>query len=270
MSTQCLTTDQIELFREEGFTILSGIVEPVYRKSLIAELDEMIRERSPGDDRFVVSYHEMGMLTSYPPVVSIVEQLMGGTRFSMHHIHATRHEAGDKGIGWHQDYEQYPQTNRSHLMVHVFYYLSGLTGEIGDLLVVPKSQQVIVQRDLTMLGSIDLPGSVCIDDLEPGSAVIVHSGLWHARRPKPGGEGGGRYFVDVSYCQHGVLWPGYGRGDEINAKALEMGWDRDGRYAHLYDGSCFFDSRANREKVDNVNEGSLVYGLLNGDGLAEA
>ena len=265
MSAHCLTQDQVELFHEEGYTILPGIIEPDYCERLVAELDDMMQTRAQGDDGFVVSYREMGLLTSHPPVIAIVGQLMGGARFSMHHIHSMRHEPGDRGVGWHQDYEQYPQTNRSHLMVHVFYYLSGLTGEIGDLLLVPKSQRVIAQRDLTMLGTIDLPGSLCIDDLPAGSAVIVHSGLWHARRPKPGGENGGRYFVDVSYCQHGALWPGYGRGDEINAKALEMGWDRDGRYAYLYDGSYFYDSRAFREEFDKVNEGGLVYRLLNGD-----
>ena len=49
-------------------------------------------------------------------------------------------------IGWHQDYEQYPQTNRTHPMVHVFYYLNGLNGEVGDLTLLPRSQGLIFGR----------------------------------------------------------------------------------------------------------------------------
>ena len=116
-----------------------------------------------------------------------------------------------------------------------------------------------------MLDSIDLPGSVCIDALEPGSAVIVHSAVWHTRRPKPGGATGARYFVDVSYCQHGTMWPGYGNFDEINTRALEMGLDRDGRYAYLYDGSCFFETRSYLQRLEELNRGSFVQRLLDAD-----
>ena len=162
---------------------------------------------------------------------------------------------------WHQDYEQYPQTNRSHLMVHVFYYLSGLNGEVGDLLLVPRSQQSVVARDaLRIFGTKDLPGSLTVDRLAPGSAVIVHSALFHARRPKPGGAGQPRYFVDISYCQDGILWPGYPRMERINAKALAMGADRGGRYAFLYDDSRFFDQAPRRERLQRAS-GSLVLEL---------
>ena len=266
MANENLSPEQIEFFTREGYILLPGLIEREYRSRLVSEVDAMMGHREDGDNRLIVSYREMGLLTSHPPAMAMLEQLMDGPRFSMHHIHATRHAAGDGGVGWHQDYEQYPQTNRSHLMVHVFYYLSGLTGEIGDLLLVPQSQKLIAQRDLRILGTADLPESLCVDDLEPGSAVIVHSALWHARRPKPGGENASRYFIDISYCQHGSLWPGYGRDGEINALALEMGCDREGRYAFLYDESHFFDAGVNRKAFDEVNEGSLVYRLLTRDG----
>jgi hypothetical protein len=74
-----------------------------------------------------------------------------------------------------------------------------------------------------------------------GSAVIVHSALLHGRRAKPGGDPAKpRYFMDVSYCQPGPQrWPNYGRGyetqREINIICMEMGHDRGGRYAHLFD-----------------------------------
>jgi hypothetical protein len=82
-----------------------------------------------------------------------------------------------------------------------------------------------------------------VDDLPPGSAVLVHSALWHARRAKPGGEGVPRYFADASYCEAGVQWPSYSRKNwrEILAKCRERMLDRGGRYAHLFDESHFFD-----------------------------
>ena len=98
----------------------------------------------------------------------------------------------------------------------------------------------------------------CRDRLPPGSAVIVHSAVWHARRPKPGGERRGRYFIDVSYCQHGVLWPAYGVVEAVNREALRQGFDRAGRYRHLYDSTRFFDRRPLQDRFERSNQGSLL------------
>ena len=257
-----LSAEDTGFFHREGYLLLPGLIEPEYNARLMAEVDDMMRHRAAGDHRMLVTYREMGLLTSHPPAMAAVASLMGGSRFAMHHIHSTRFDEGAAGVGWHQDYEQYPQSNRSHLMVHVFYYLNGLNGEIGDLLILPRSQNLVAQRDLRMLGSADLEGSLCFDDLEPGSAVIVHSAAWHARRPKPGGGDRPRYFIDVSYCQNGVRWPAYQEVDGINARALEAGLDRNGRYAFLYDSSQFFDYRALSERFEEGNQGSLVTRLV--------
>ena len=138
--------------------------------------------------KLVCEYPHLGPLISHPRVMEIVTDVMG-TGFAFHHLHAVRQNAGTPGVHWHQDYEQSPQTNRSHAMVHFFYYFNGLNGEIGDLLVLPRSQNMIVGNDaLRILGTADLPNTVVVNDLPPGSAVLVHSALWHARRAKPGGE----------------------------------------------------------------------------------
>ena len=257
-----LPAEEIEFFHREGYLLLQGLIEPEYNARLMAEVDDMVGHRAAGDHRVLVSYREMGLLTSHPPAIAAVASLMGGSRFAMHHIHSARFDEGASGVGWHQDYEQHPQSNRSHLMVHVFYYLNGLNGEIGDLLILPRSQNLVAQRDLRMLGTADLEGSLCFDDLEPGSAVVVHSAVWHARRPRPGGRDRPRYFIDVSYCQNGVLWPAYHDVARINARALEAGLDRNGRYAFLYDSSRFFDYRALSEPFEEVNRGSLVTRLV--------
>ena len=123
-------------------------------------------------------------------------------------------------------------------ILHVFYYLNGLNGEIGDLLILPRSHNVLSQRSLEIFGTKDLPGSISINSLPYGSAIIVHSAIWHARRQKNGGNNNPRYFIDISYCQFGVKWPAYkelSTTEIINKKALYMGLDRGGKYLHLYD-----------------------------------
>ena len=129
-------------------------------------------------------------------------------------------------------------------------YPDGRNGEVGDLLVLPGShKQVMTREALRMFG---------FDDLPPGSALLVHSAMIHARRHKPGGQHYRRYFIDTSYCQAGTLWPGYRSIESINAIALEKGFDRNGKYAFLYDTSQFFDAREAWQRSLQNNEGSLA------------
>ena len=261
VADESLGAEDAEFFHREGYLGLPGFIASHFNERLIEEVDELIRQREAGDNRLLVAYREMGLLTSHPPLMDKLDVLMGD-KYSMHHIHSARHDPGNGGGHWHQDYVQVPQTNRSHLMVHVFYYLNGLNGEIGDLLVLPQSQNMVIGNGgLRLFATEDLPGSLTVDELPPGSAIIVHSALWHARRPKPGGEDRPRYFIDVSYCQHGVLWPDYPRIDEINATALKMGLGRDGRYDYLYDESHFFSQRTLQEQFNELNQGSLALKL---------
>ena len=250
-----------ERFAVDGYTVFEGFLEPDHGERLRADVDELMARRKLGETPMIISLPELGLLTSHPPVLELVTSLMGG-EFALHHIHASRHDTGREGVGWHQDYEQYPQTNRTHLMVHVFYYLNGLNGEVGDLILLPRSQGLIFGRnEHQVFGTADLPGSVVVDLLAPGSVVIVHSAMLHGRRPKPRGENSPRYFVDVSYCQRGIRWPGYGgeqRYDEINRFALESGLDRDGRYAFVYDSDQFFDTAAAAAWLAENDRGSLA------------
>ena len=257
---ETLSAAQQAGFETEGYLVMEGFLDDEECTLLRREVDDLVRRRARGEQPLIVSYRQMGLLTSQPSMMEPLRQLMGG-EFAMHHIHAARHDAGQRGVHWHQDYEQVPHTNRSHLMVHVFYYLSGLNGEVGDLLLVPRSQHsVMAGNALALFETEDLPGSLTVDRLAAGSAIIVHSALFHARRPKPGGDAQPRYFIDISYCQNGILWPGYPRVEEINAKALEMGADRSGRYAFLYDSARFFDKRAYGERLQQA-QGSLALRL---------
>ena len=61
-----------------------------------------------------------------------------------------------------EDYEQLPQTDRDQLMVHVFYYLNGLDGTVGDLIALPRSQKAVMERGAfsALWQDSELPGSL--------------------------------------------------------------------------------------------------------------
>ncbi|PCJ61246.1 MAG: hypothetical protein COA79_06605 [Planctomycetota bacterium] len=241
-----LNAKQLQDFDQNGNLVFSNFLDEAYNEKLKVAVDELEGERKTRKPN-IIELEELGRFTSHPKTMNVLNQLFGEENFGMHHIHATRQDANCPEVSWHHDYEQFPQTNRSHLMVHVFYYLNGMNGEIGDLLILPGSQNTISQRQMKLFGTQDLPGSITIDSLEPGSMIIVNSAMLHARRAKPGGENTPRYFIDISYCEKGILWPGYGHGKgshkEINALALKNGYDRKGRYAHLYDSSDFIPDK---------------------------
>lgn len=223
----------------------------------------------------------IGRLVWHPGIMSVLDQLMAAwrpraewtlsdsvpeelpyddaaarRRYVFHHVNAARHDAGTRGLPWHHDYDQYPQTNRSHLMVHVLLYLNGLNGSIGDLLLTPGTQRSIAsKRALWDMGWADLPGTVVIDDLPPGSAVFMQSAMFHARRPKPGGYDEPRYFLDLSYCQTGVRWPDSyaGSHEALLRRHAEEGGDR----PWLFDRSWFFDAAAAHHLAE-ATQGSIL------------
>jgi hypothetical protein len=257
-----LTQEQLDAFDEVGYLIFEGLFDDDLNQRIKDDVDLMMEDRANGIKKMVMAYDELGAVTSEPVVIDRVADLMGGREFAHHHIHARWQGEGERGVAWHHDYVQIPQTNRSHLMAHVFMYLDGLNGEVGDLLVMPGTHKKVMDGNaFRQFEYEDLPGSVSVDDLAPGSIVIVHSAVQHARRPKPGGQSFKRYFIDTSYCQEGVLWGSYPNVEEINRCAMEKGFDRDGKYAFLYDTSQFFDRLAYKEKLGEMNKGSLALHL---------
>jgi hypothetical protein len=255
-----LTTEQTETFRTEGYLVFESLFNSEECAAVKADIDALEEaRRGGGQPPWPAAYPHLGGLISEPRVMELVEGVMG-PGFAFHHLHAVRQDAGAPGVPWHQDYEQAPQSNRSHTMVHLFYYFNGLNGEIGDLLVLPRTQKTIVDNGaLWHLGTADLPGTVVVDSLPPGSAVLVHSAVWHARRPKPGGEATPRYFADASYCQAGIRWPAYGnkRWQEMLQSCRAAGLERGGQYAHLFDEAHFFDDLKARAMLQDA-QGSLI------------
>ena len=258
-----LTDEDICQFNHEGYLVFEGLLDDARNERIKRDVDQLMEDRKdPNKPAIPMRYPELGLLTSEPAIVDRVAALMGGDQFVHHHIHATCHMPGEKGVAWHHDYEQLPQTNRSHLMVHVFMYHSGLNGEVGDLLVLPGSHKKIMNRDaFQQFGCADLPGSRTINNLAPASVVIVHSALQHARRAKPGNPESKRYFVDTSYCQYGIVWPTIRQFQQFNDMALELGWDRNGKYAFLYEEGHFFFKEDQESAFESKNQGSLAMQL---------
>lgn len=246
----------LETFADEGYAVFPEFLAKDEIDTLKSAVD---RHVSAQPRRHAYQDDEIGALVWHPGVAEIVDELMGG-RYVFHHIHAARHDAGQQGVAWHQDYEQYPQTNRAHLMVHVFFYLNGLNGTVGDLLLVPGSWRFATDSHaLSSLGTSDLPGSITIDDVPPGSVLVVHSAMWHARRAKPGGEGNPRFFIDSSYCRSGVKWPSYrvpGMLADLRDRHVVAGGTR----PWLFDEAQFFDAARGRELAGQL-QGSVILDL---------
>ncbi|HEX4303902.1 MAG TPA: hypothetical protein VHZ78_13980 [Rhizomicrobium sp.] len=250
-------------FKAQGYFIRPGFLDAARVAEVSAAVDRFAAVEPKFDGRNLHNYGALAELTVDPATLAVVGGLMGEAGFIFHHSHAAAHPPGLQGIAWHHDYEQIPQTNRSHLQLHVLHYLNGLDGTVGDLLLAPKTHRSVMRRGaLSVYGTDDLPGTVVLDDLPPGSTVFAHSALVHARRPKPGG-GRTRYFIDISYMQKGVLWPSYGREGWRDMLA-----NLDAKVGHrapgLFDVSGFFDIADGVARVGKA-QGSLAMRLPEAD-----
>ena len=248
MAGENITPEEIEFFHTQGYLPCPGLLTPGHSQQVIDDIDRLkelrtggYRERNSDENgsALIITLPHLGGLTSHPPMIAKVQALMGDSTFALHHQHAERHDENTPASNWHHDYEQLPQLNRDQLMVHCFYYPNGLNGEVGDLLVLPKSHKSVMHKNAfsSTFYAEDLPGSKTVDNLPPGSVVIVHSALMHARRAKPGDSV--RYFTDISYCQAG---PQKWLHQKMYDGALKAGHGRGGKYDFLYDASIFYDS----------------------------
>lgn len=274
LPNQALTSQQIKDFDAKGYLVLPSFLAPGLVESLMKEVDrwvdEGLRQQSIAQSRSLdlpnvteLDLGQHGWLISHPPMMAILEQLIGPA-FAFHHLHSDRHTTNTGNKNWHHDYEQYPQANRSHAMIHLFYYLNGLAGDVGDLVLLPGSHRFVMDKKaLAHFGASSLPNEVVIEQLPPGSVVVLHSALLHARRAKPSDAGEGyRYFIDCSYCQCGVRWPQvktYWR--RLLAHARGLGLDR-GQWPELFAERHFYSPFNAIAQFDDINQGSLMERLL--------
>lgn len=244
-----LDDTQLDRFSDLGYLVLPAFLPADLVTRLKAEVDRWVdtglRTRSIASCVDPESFGppplmelEMpahGELIGHPELLELLAQLMGPV-FAFHHLHSDRRDPGSAGKAWHHDYEQNPQVDRAHSMIHTMHYLSGLDPSMGGLAVLPGSHREVADKTAwTHRGTAELSGEVLIDSVPPGSTVVVHSALFHARRPSSAApDGEPRYMVDGSYCQGGVRWPPvkpYWR--HLLARARELGLDR-GRWPELF------------------------------------
>ncbi|MGW4233598.1 phytanoyl-CoA dioxygenase family protein [Streptomyces sp. NPDC004980] len=211
-------------FAEDGFLVLPGFLPSALVDRLMQEVDDWVgtgcRQRSidacvrpDGRPPQVVELDLVahGELAVHAPLMNLLSHPdLLGESFVFHHLHSDRRPAGGAGKSWHHDYEQRPQSDRRLPMIHSLHYLGGLQPELGGLAVLPGSHREIAEKDARIhVGTGVLPGEVVIDRLPPGSTVVLHSALFHARRaasaPQP--DAAPRYMIDGSYCRTGILWP---------------------------------------------------------------
>ena len=107
-----LTEEQISHFLVEGYIPLPGILDADHIELLKNDVDQVTLDRADAHANKLphpnnVSYEHMGKLCSHPPTVNKVKQLMraygnGRDDFAMHHINASRFDAGAGSSPWHQ------------------------------------------------------------------------------------------------------------------------------------------------------------------------
>ncbi|WP_327339454.1 phytanoyl-CoA dioxygenase family protein [Streptomyces sp. NBC_01324] len=215
---------QAEGFTKEGFLVLPGFLPAALVERLVPEVDEWVeagwRQKSidaclraeAEPPRMVeLDLEAHGELAVHPPLMDLLSNpALLGESFVFHHLHSDRRTAGGAGKSWHHDYEQQPQEKRHLPMIHALHYIGGIQPELGGLAVLPGSHLEIAEKDArSHLGTDTLPGEVVIDDVPPGTTVVLHSALFHTRRAAaaPHADSGPRYMIDGSYCRTGALWP---------------------------------------------------------------
>ncbi|UNO39198.1 phytanoyl-CoA dioxygenase family protein [Streptomyces sp. MST-110588] len=218
--TTRLDGSQSDRFARLGYLVLPGILPDDLVSRLKPEVDRWVddglRARSiasctdpdtygtPPVLELELAAH--GELVGHPPLMNLLGRLLG-PRFVFHHLHSDRQEPSRPGKPWHHDYEQNPQTDRAHSMIHTLHYLDGLDESTAALAVLPGSHRTVAEKTARAhLGTEEIPGELVIDRLPRGSTVVLHSALFHTRRPVTGADRP-RYMIDASYCQAGVRWP---------------------------------------------------------------
>lgn len=107
-----LSDAQLNKFLVDGYIALPGIIPNEFNGELMNSVDELMDARTrhtigSGDwsHGLIAEFGELGTLCSWPPIVDKVKQLMqvygnGRVDCGMHHIHATRQDAGTGPSPW--------------------------------------------------------------------------------------------------------------------------------------------------------------------------
>ena len=244
-----------DTFRQSGYLVLPGFlpggdflerlrleidcwVEGGLRaRSIACCLDEALAGPPPMMELELPAH---GELLALPALMQIVFELVGAP-FVVHHQDSDRQVPGAAGRPWHHDYEANSRPDADLTMLQTLHYVEGLDESVGSLVLLPGSHRERVPKTARAhLGTDRLPGEVVIDRLPPGSTVLLHSALFHARRPAAvRGRSRSRYLVDASYCQTGARWrPSVPYWRYMLRRGRELQLD-DGRWPELFEEQHF-------------------------------
>ncbi|MFD4356208.1 phytanoyl-CoA dioxygenase family protein [Nocardia sp. NPDC058518] len=205
-------------FAESGYLIVPGLIPDELCARVLPEVDRWVdqglRARSIDSCRDPATFGippvmelelpAHGEILTHRPLMAILSQLLGPD-FVFHHLHSDRHDATIAAKSWHHDYEPNDLADSSLAMVHTLHYLNGLDDTMAALVILPGSHRDLRGKSaMAHLGTDPIAGEVVIDSLPPGSTVLLHSALLHARRLSATTSDRHRYFVDASYCQTGA------------------------------------------------------------------
>lgn len=227
-------------FNKDGYLIIEDAVSNDYLIKLKKGVDQVIFEKVPAYTNKIIQSHIESDFN-----IQIADALLGKSNYIFHHANAAIHKKNNPSLCWHHDYEDY-SGKRNHKMIHIFYYINGLNNSIGELLLLPGSHLKNVSRyEYSNKDLDDINEKVVkVNSLKPGSIIVIHSALLHARRSLPFLNGTpDRYFVDSSYCEYGGNWAPYreeGNWQQLlsylRTKSIESNGDR---FNYLYDANKF-------------------------------
>ena len=229
------------LFEHQGFLLVDLKLSASEQQVMQRQIDEAVDTGRRKATRISAptELSSLGMLPAHPILLKVLSTIMPAGQFAVQHLQCDRHEPGTEALPWHHDH-LCSVTPAPGLLVYAFIYPSGLEGSIGDLLLLPGSHRVDAMYHrlalAPLLGTEDLPPcTITLDHVQPGTAVLLHGRLLHARRPPTklrkrrrasaagssgdnSGSGRGRsglvhrhqtgtrrYFVDIAYCSTGRL-----------------------------------------------------------------
>lgn len=220
-STTAEQSVRAKQFAETGYLVLPGFLPTELIARLKAEVDRWVdegwRDRSiqccldpdaTGPPELLeIDLPAHREVLCHPPLLELLAELVGAP-VVFHHLHSDRHQETTASKPWHHDYEQRPQRARDFAMVHALHYLDGLDERTASLAILPGThRQVLEKTALAEYAASPLPGEVLLENLPAGSTVVLHSALFHARRPRVAHTDAVRYLTDASYCQVGTQWP---------------------------------------------------------------
>lgn len=89
-----LKQDDLDRFDEEGYLVFEGLFDDDLNQRLKDDVDLMMEDRERGEKKMIMSYDELGLLTSEPVVVDRVADLMDGKK-----VHPSPHPRTLAGRG---------------------------------------------------------------------------------------------------------------------------------------------------------------------------